>query len=180
MPKRRLSKADKQIISTEPVSPFATRSGLQRNVNLVWSPTAYLQDAINDADRNLTRMEEEINDSIQHTPSHPSVTPDKNTPKTPVNNGVNTTPNTLSSIRVKKKQSPSPAVNSENTTKATPRSSLEEEPEDPRINIGPKNLDTELESDSSDSDSSLFQWKQNVQNAEGWSYKRKMAQEEYE
>ena len=93
MPTRRLSKADKQIISTKPVSPFATRSGLKRNLNLLWSPTAYLQDAINDGDRNLTRMEQEINDSIQQTPSHPSVTPDTNTPRTPVNNGVNTTPN---------------------------------------------------------------------------------------
>ena len=88
MPKRRLSKADKQIISTEPVSPFATRSGLQWNVNLVWLPTVYLQDAINDADRNLTRMEQEINDSIQKTPSHQSVTPDTNTPRTLVNKGV--------------------------------------------------------------------------------------------
>ena len=101
-------------------------------------------------------MEQEINDSIQHTPSHPSVTPDKNTPRTPVNNGVNITPNTLSSIRVKKKQSPSPAVNSENTTKATPRSSIEEVSEDPRINIEPDNLDSESDSDSSDSESSLF------------------------
>ena len=84
MPTRRLSKADKEIISTKPVSPFATRSGLKRNLNLVWSPTAYLQDAINEADRNLRRMEQEINDSIQRTPSHQSVTPDTNTPRTPV------------------------------------------------------------------------------------------------
>ena len=62
MHKRGLSKADKQVISTELVSPFATRSGLQRNV--VWSPTADLQDAINEADRNLTRIEEEANASI--------------------------------------------------------------------------------------------------------------------
>ena len=180
MHKRRLSKADKQIISTEPVSPFATRSGLQRNVKLVWSPTADLQDAINEADRNLTRMEEEANASIQNTTSNPSVTPHKDTPKTPVNTSVNTTPSTLSSIRVKRKQSPSPTVNIDNTGGATARSSREEEPEDPLIDIGPKNLNTELESDSSDSDSSLFQWKQNVQNAEGWSYKRTMDQEEYD
>ena len=125
-------------------------------------------------------MEQEINDSIQQTPSHPSVTPDKNTPKTPVNNGVNTTPNTLSSIRVKKKQSPSPAVNSKNTTKATPRSSIEEVSEDTRIYIEPDNLDSESDSDSSDSESSLFRWRQNVQNADSWSYKKSMAQDEYD
>ena len=160
MPTRRLSKADKEIISTKPVSPFATRSGLKHNLNLVWSPTAYLQDAINDADRNLTRMEQEINDSIQKTPSHPSVTPDTNTLRTPVNNGVNITPNTLSSIRVKRKHSPSPAVNSENMTKTTLRSSIEEASEDHRITIEPDNLDSESDSDSSDSESSLFRWRQ--------------------
>ena len=175
MPTRRLSKADKQIISTKPVSPFATRSGLKRNLNLVWSPTAYLQDAINDADRNLTRMEQEINDSIQKTPSHPSVTPDTNTPRTLVNNGVNITPNTLSSIRIKRKHSPSPTVNSENTTKTTPRSSIEEASEDHRITIEPDNLDSESDSDSSDSESSLLRWRQKVQNADSWSYKKSMA-----
>ena len=125
-------------------------------------------------------MEEEINDSIQNTPSHPSVTPHKDTPKTPVNTNVNTTPSTLSSIRVKRKQSPSPTVNIDNTGEATPRSSREEEPEDPLIDIGPKNLNKDLESDSSESDSSVLQWRQNVQNAEGWSYKRTMDQEEYD
>ena len=65
MPTQRLSKAGKEIISTKPVSPFATRSGLKRNLNLVWLPIAYLQDAINKADKNLRRMEQEINDSIK-------------------------------------------------------------------------------------------------------------------
>ena len=97
---------------------------LKRNVNLVWSPTAYLQDAINKADRNLRRMEQEINNSIQKTLSHQSVTPDTNTLKTPFNNGVNLTLNTLSSIRVKRKHSPAPTDNSEITKKTTPRSSI--------------------------------------------------------
>ena len=93
MPTQRLSRADKEIISSKPVSPFANRSGLKRNQNLIWSPAAILQDAINEADRNLTRMEQEINYSSQRTPSHHSVTADTNTPRTPLNNGVNLTPN---------------------------------------------------------------------------------------
>ena len=69
-------------------------------------------------------MEQEINDSIKKTPSHQSVTPDTNTLRTPVNNGVNLTPNTLSSIRVKRKHSPAPTVNSENTKKKPHRDLL--------------------------------------------------------
>ena len=154
MPTRGYHKADKQVLSTEPVSPFTTRSGLQRNV--VWSPKADLQDAINEADRNLRRMAEEANSSIQNTTPNPSVTPHKDTPKTPVHTSVNTTPSTLSSIRVKRKQSPSPTVNIENTGEATARSSRDEEPEDPLIDIGPKNLNKDLE-DSFESDSSVLQ-----------------------
>ena len=138
MPKRGYSKADKQVLSTAPLSPFTTRSGLQRNV--VRSPQADLQDAINEADRNLTRMAEEANSSIQNTTPNPSVTPHKDTLRTPVNTSVNTTPSTLSSIRVKRKQSPSHTVNIGNTGGATTRSSRDEEPEDPLIDIGPKNL----------------------------------------
>ena len=180
MPTRKLSKADKEIISTKPVSPFATRSGLKRNLNLVWSPTAYLQDAINKAGKNLRRMEQEINDSIQKTPSHQSVTPDTNTPRTPVNNSVNLTPNTLSSIRVKRKHSPAPTDNSEITEKTTPISSIEEPSEDHRIAIEPDNLDSESDSDSSDTSFGLLQWRQKVQNADSWSYKKSMAQDEYD
>ena len=126
MPTRRLSRADKEIISSKPVSPFANRSGLKRNQNLIWSPAAILQDAINEADRNLTRMEQEINDSSQRTPSHHTVTADTNTPRTPLNDGVNLTPNSLSRIRVRQINSLSPTVNSKSTTRPTPRSSIEE------------------------------------------------------
>ena len=120
MPTRRLSRADKEIISSKPVSPCANRSGLKCNQNLIWSPAAILQDAINEADRNLTRMEQEINDSSQRTPSHHTVTADTNTPRTPLNDGVNLTPNSLSRIRVRRVNSPSPTVNSASATKPTP------------------------------------------------------------
>ena len=180
MPTRRLSRADKEIISSKPVSPFANRSGLKRNQNLIWSPAAILQDAINEADRNLRRMEQEINDSRHRTPSHQSVTADTNTPRTPLNNGVNLTPNSLSSIRVRQIHSPSPTVNSESTTKPTPRSSIEEASDDHWVTIEPENLDSESDSDSSNSSLGLLQWRQKVQNADSSAYKKSMAQDEYD
>ena len=123
MPARRITRADKEIISSQPVSPCANRSGLTRNQSFIRSPAATLQDAINKADRNLTRMGQEINDSSQKTPSHHTVTANTNTLRTPLNDGVNLTPNSISSIRVRRVNSPSPTVNSTSTTKSTPRSS---------------------------------------------------------
>ena len=180
MPTRKISRADKEIISSMPVSPFANRSGLKRNQNLIWSPAAILQDAINEADRNLTRMEQEINDSSQRTLSHHTVTADTNTPRTPLNDGVNLTPNSLSRIRVRRINSPSPTVNSGSTTRPTPRSSIEETSQDHRVTIEPENLHSESESDSSNSSLGLLQWRQKVQNADSSAYKKSMAQDEYD
>ena len=125
-------------------------------------------------------MEQEINDSSQRTPSHQSVTTDTNTPRTPLNNGVNLTPNSLSSIRVRQIHSPSPTVNSESTTRPTPRSSIEETSQDHRVTIEPGNLDSESDSDSSNSSLGLLQWRQKVQNADSSAYKKSMAQDEYD
>ena len=151
MPARRITRADKEIISSQPVSPCANRSGLTRNQNLIWSPAAILQDAINEADRNLTRMGQEINDSSQKTPSHHTVTANTNTPRTPISDGVNVTPHSIPSIRVRRVNSPSPTVNSASTTKSTPRSSTEETTQDHRVVIEPENFDSESDSDSSTS-----------------------------
>ena len=151
MPKRGYSKADKQVLSTAPLSPFTTRSGLQRNV--VWSPQADLQDAINEADRNLRRMAEEANSSIPNTTPNSSVTPHQDTQRTPCNalqrlNSAasgrgNTTPRSFFDSMRRRKLSLSPSGNTEDTGGATARSPLDEETEDPLIDmpgIGQTNL----------------------------------------
>ena len=130
MPARRITRADKEIISSQPVSPCTNRSGLTRNQSLVWSPETTLRDVINEADRNLTRMNQEINDSSQKTPSNQTVNENTNTPHTPISDGVNVTPHSIPSVKIRRVNSPSPTVNSMSATKSTPRSSTEETTKD--------------------------------------------------
>ena len=58
--------------------------------------------------------------------------------------------------------------------------SIEKASEDHQITIEPDNLDSESDLDSSDSSFGLLQWRQKVQNADSWSYKKSMAQDEYD
>ena len=89
MPGRRITRADKEIIS-QPSSPCTNRSGLTRHQSVIWSLETTLRDVTNEAHRNMTRMSQEINDSSQKTPEN-TVNEKTSTPCTPINDGVNVT-----------------------------------------------------------------------------------------
>ena len=100
MPGRRITRADKEIIS-QPSSPCTNRSGLTRNQSLIWSPETTLRDVTNEAHRNMTRMSQEINDSSQKTPEN-TVNEKTSTPRTPISDGVNVTPHSIPSVKIRR------------------------------------------------------------------------------
>ena len=151
-------------------------------------PQVDLQDAIREADENLRRMAEEANSFIPSTTPNSRVTPHQDTQRTPCNalqrlhSGAsgNTTPRSFFESMRRRKQSLSPSGNTEDTGGATARSPLDEETEDPLIDmpgIGQTNLNKDLE-DSLESDSSVRQWKKNVAEAQGLSFNKTMEQQE--
>ena len=80
----------------------------------------------------------------------------------------------------RRKLSLTPSRNNENTIGATAKSPLEEEIQDPLIDmpgIGQTNLDRNLE-DSLESDTSVRQWKENVAKAQGVPFNKMMEQNE--
>ena len=145
MPGRRITRADKEIIS-QPSSPYTNRSRLTRNQSLIWSPETTLRDVTNEAHRNLTRMNQEINDSSQKTPDN-TVNNKTSTPRTPINASVNVTSH--SSVRAGI-NTPSPSVTGASATKLTPKSpAVESTKKKTRTVIKPDfNYDSESESNS--------------------------------
>ena len=123
-------------------------------------------------------MNQEINDSSQKTPSNHTVTANTNTLHTPISDGVNVTPHSIPSVKVRRVNSPSPTVNSASTTKSTPRSSTEETTQDHRVVIEPGNFDSESDSDSSTSSFDQQKWREKVQNADSSAYKKSMAEDD--
>ena len=122
----------------------------------------------------MTRMNQEINDSSQKTPED-TVNENTSTPRTPISDGVNVTPHSIQSVKVRN-NTPSPTVISASATKSTPRSSTEETTKDHRTVIEPGNFNYD-----SDSDSSFDQqeWRENVQNADSSAYKKRMAEDDW-
>ena len=176
MPGRRITRADKEIIS-QPSSPCTNRSGLTRNQSLIWSPETTLRDVTNEAYRNMTRINQEINDSSQKTPGD-TVNENTSTPRTPISDGVNVTPHSIQSVRVRN-NTPSPTVISVSATKSTPRSSTEETTKDHRVVIEPGNFNYDSDSDSSISNFDQQEWRKNVQNADSSAYKKRMAEDDW-
>ena len=174
MPARMITRADKEIISSQPVSPCTNRSGLTCNQSLVWSPETTLRDVTNKAHRNMTKINQEINDSSQKTPGD-TVNENTSTPRTPISDGVNVTPHSIQSVRVKN-NTPSPTVISASATKSTPKSPAEETTKIHRTVIEPENFNYD-----SDSESSFDQqeWKDNVQNADSSAYRKRMAEDDW-
>ena len=177
MPGKRITRADKEIIS-QPSSPCTNRSGLTRHPSVIWSRETTLRDVANEAHRNMTRMSQEINDSSQKTPEN-TVNDKTSTLRTTINDGVNVTSHSIKSVRAGN-NTPSPSVTGASATKSTPKSpAVESTTKKPRTVIEPDfNYDSESESNSDQQE-----WKDNVQNATSYrsssAYRKRMAEEDW-
>ena len=171
MPGRRITRADKEIIS-QPSSPCTNRSGLTRHPSVIWSPETTLRDVTNEAHRNMTRMSQEINDSSQKTPEN-TVNDKTSTPRTP----IDATSHSIKSVRAGN-NTPSPSVTGASATKSTPKSPAVESTKK-KTRIEPDfNYDSESESNSDQQE-----WKDNVQNTTSYrsssTYRRRMTEEDW-